>query len=215
MAEPLPARLDVALDLAVGRLRLALTLRTDALRVALVGPSGIGKSTALRALAGLERRGTGVVRVAGDTWQDSAAGRFVPPHARRVGWVPQDGCLFPHLSVRGNLGYAGASASAIVGLADRLGLAGLLDRRPRHLSGGERQRVALGRALLAEPRLLLLDEPFAALDDELRARLAGELAELCRERGLPCVVVSHHPGDVAALADEVWAIAGGRTERRG
>jgi molybdate transport system ATP-binding protein len=204
--------LDVDVRLRIGRLALALVWRTEARAVALVGPSGCGKSTTLRVLAGLERRATGHVRFGGTTWQE--AGRtFVPPHLRRVGWVPQDACLFPHLTVAGNLGYAGAPESEVRGMAERLGIGPLLERRPRHLSGGERQRVALGRALLARPRLLLLDEPFAALDDSLRARLAEEVAALARERELTLVVVSHHALDVVTLAEERWTLVEGELRR--
>jgi molybdate transport system ATP-binding protein len=204
--------LDVDVRLRLGSLSLAVAWQTRARTVALTGPSGSGKSTILRILAGLEQRAVGRVRFDGTTWQD--AGVRVPPHDRRVGWVPQDGCLFPHLSVRGNLAYAGAPDADVRALADRLGIGALLDRRPRNLSGGERQRVALGRALLSRPRLLLLDEPFAALDDDLRARLADDLASIGRERSLPVVVVSHHAADVEALAEERWTIADGALVRR-
>jgi molybdate transport system ATP-binding protein len=201
--------LDVALRL--GRFALALRWRTDARAIALVGPSGCGKSTTLRILAGLERRAVGRVRFGGETWQD--AGIFVPPHRRQVGWVPQDACLFPHLTVAGNLGYAGATKSDVRAMAERLGLGAVVDRAPRNLSGGERQRVAVGRALLANPRLLLLDEPFAALDPPLRARLAADVAAIARERALPVIVVSHHPDDAAALADETWTLVDGALAR--
>ncbi len=205
---------ELAVDatLRLGSLSLTLSWRTGARTIALVGPSGCGKSTTLRVLAGLERRAAGTVRFDGATWQDART--FVPPHRRGVGWVPQDGCLFPHLSVAGNLGYAGAGADEVRGMAERLRIGPLLDRRPRNLSGGERQRVALGRALLARPRLLLLDEPFAALDDDLRSSLADDVAGLVRERGLTLVVVSHHASDVAALAEERWTIADGAILRR-
>ena len=203
--------LDVDLAVQLGALRLAVRMQTTSRAIALVGPSGAGKSTALRILAGLERRAVGTLRFDGETW--AGPGIFVPPHRRRVGWVPQDSCLFPHLSVAGNLAYARPTASAVREMAERLGLGPLLDRRPRNLSGGERQRVALGRALLAGPRLLLLDEPFAALDEALRTRLAAELAALCRERALPFVVVSHRASEVEILADEVWTVGDGETRR--
>jgi len=202
---------DVEVALSLGAFRLAVAWRTHTRSVALVGPSGSGKSTVLRILAGVERRARGHVRFAGTAWQDAAT--FVSPHARGVGWVPQDGWLFPHLSVRGNLAYAGAGATDVAAMADRLGIAALLDRRPRHLSGGERQRVALGRALLARPRLLLLDEPFAALDEPLRARLASDVAALTRERSLPVIVVSHHAADVETLAEERWRLVDGTLKR--
>lgn len=202
----------VELELKLGRLELKLSMRSRARALALVGPSGSGKSTFLRLLAGLERRARGRLSFGAERWQDETT--LVPPHLRRVGWVPQDGALFPHLSVRDNLGYAGARDAEIAEMAERLSLGALLQRRPRNLSGGERQRVALGRALLAKPQLLLLDEPFAALDSELRERLSADLSSLCRERALPLVVVSHHDADVASLAEEVWVLSGGETRIR-
>ena len=202
------ADLLIDLRLPVGVGSVALRLASDAAVVGVVGPSGAGKSTLLRVLAGLERRGVGSVRALGEAWQ--TPGRFVPPWQRRVGWVPQDAVLFPHLSVRENLGYAGANpASAIEEIASWLGVENLLTRAPRHLSGGERQRVALGRALLARPRLLLLDEPFSALDRPLRNRLARELAARCRGAGLPVVLVTHDEADLAAFTAERWDFAQG------
>jgi molybdate transport system ATP-binding protein len=204
--------LEVDVTVRLGQLALALRWETRCPAVGLVGPSGCGKSTTLRVLAGLERRATGHIRFGGATWLDGD--RSLAPHLRRVGWVPQDACLFPHLSVHENLAYAGAPATEVRGLAERLRIAPLLDRRTRNLSGGERQRVALGRALLARPRLLLLDEPFAALDDALRTELASDLAEVTRERSIPFVLVSHHAADLARVAQETWALAGGVLVRR-
>ncbi len=205
------ARLRVAVHLAVGAGSLVLELASDAPVVGLVGASGAGKSTLLRVVAGLERRAVGVVRFGDETWQ--GPDRFVPAWERGVGWVPQDGVLFPHLSVRENLAYA--ARLPVEPVAERLGVAALLSRRPRHLSGGERQRVALGRALCAAPRLLLLDEPFAALDRPLRARLAAEVRAWAAERGVPMLVVSHDPVDLERLGAEVWEIVEGRVARAG
>jgi molybdate transport system ATP-binding protein len=201
--------LHVAVRIPVGGGALTLDLATDARVVGIVGASGAGKSTLLRVVAGLERRAVGTVRVGGAVWQDGAT--FVPAWERGVGWVPQDGVLFPHLTVRENLAYA--ARLPVEPVAARLGVAALLDRRPRSLSGGERQRVALGRALCAAPRLLLLDEPFAALDRPLRARLAEEVGAWARERAVPMLVVSHDPADLARLDAEVWEIADGRVAR--
>ncbi len=199
--------IDVSVRLGAALLRIEMESRSRA--VALVGPSGSGKSTALRIIAGIEPRATGRVVVFGATWQDSGRGVFLPPWKRGAGWVPQESVLFPHRSVRDNLAW-GARGGGVEEMARRLEIEGLLDRQPRHLSGGEKQRVALGRALLAEPRLLLLDEPFAAVDRPLRRRLADSLAGYCRDKGLPLLLVSHDDGDVSALASEVWQLGGGR-----
>jgi molybdate transport system ATP-binding protein len=201
-------RVEVDVRLQLGPRTVALALATDARAVAIVGPSGAGKSTLLRVIAGLETRAAGTVRFAGAPWQ--APGVFVPAWERGTGWVPQDALLFPHLSVRENLGYAGRRD--VAELADWLGVGALLDRMPRHLSGGERQRVALGRALAASPRLLLLDEPFSALDRPLRARLGAELRGRAGET--PMVTVTHDEADVAALAEEVWEVGEAGLRRR-
>ncbi|MDP2307422.1 MAG: ATP-binding cassette domain-containing protein [Pseudomonadota bacterium] len=203
--------LRVAVTLAIGASPLTLDLASDAATIGLVGPSGVGKSTLLRVVAGLERRAVGTVGFAGEVWQDSSPRRtptFLPPHLRRVGWVPQDGVLFPHLSVRENLAYA--ARAPVEPVAELLGVAHLYDRRPRHLSGGERQRVALGRALCAAPRLLLLDEPFSALDRPLRARLAADVAGWARTHALSILLVTHDERDLSAFEAEVWEIEGER-----
>jgi ABC-type molybdate transport system ATPase subunit len=193
-------------ELALGSHRIVARRATSAGTIALSGPSGSGKSTLLRVLAGVERRAVGTVAFDGEIWQSS--GVFRAPPSRGVGWVPQDGCLFPHLDVGGNLGFAGAAAADVAAMAARLGIAGLLRRAPRNLSGGERQRVALGRALLSRPRLLLLDEPFAALDPARRTSLSEDLRGLCAERALVCIIASHHPDD-AVFAEERWSMDDG------
>jgi molybdate transport system ATP-binding protein len=203
--------LDVALTL--GKLALRAELATERRAVAVVGPSGAGKSTLLRVLAGVERRATGRVAVGGRTWLDSEGGTFVEPWERRVGWVPQDDLLFPHLTVAENLGFAGAGRGEVEQTAELLAVGALLDRRPRNLSGGERQRVALGRALLAKPVLLLLDEPFSALDRPLRLDLVRRVRELAERAAMMLVLVSHDEADAAALADERWMLAGGVLRR--
>lgn len=191
---------------------LELVMETKSRAVAVVGPSGAGKSTLLRVLAGVERRATGSLVVDGATWL-APDGPRRPPWQRKVGWVPQDAALFPHLSVRENLGYAGAAADAVASVAALLEVDGLLDRRPRRLSGGERQRVAVGRALLADTRLLLLDEPFSALDRPLRVKLATTLRAWADERALPLVLVSHDDQDTEILAEERWHLVDGRLSR--
>jgi molybdate transport system ATP-binding protein len=203
-------RLDVQVPLGHGPLDLAMA--TNSATVAVVGPSGAGKSTLLRVMAGVERRARGTLEVDGATWLDSACGVSVPPWHRRVGWVPQEVSLFPHLTVRENLSYAQANADEVNETASLLAVGHLLDRRPRRLSGGERQRVALGRALLASPRLLLLDEPFSALDRPLRAKLARLLRSWADEHEVPLILVSHDEEDVDVLADEHWHLAEGGLE---
>lgn len=192
---------------------LAVHLETRARSVAIVGPSGAGKSTLLRVLAGVESRARGRLTVDGRSWLEPDRGIVVPPWLRRVGWVPQEVLLFPHLSVRQNLAYAGAPEDRVRETAALLQVEPLLDRRPRRLSGGERQRVALGRALLSAPRLLLLDEPFSALDRPLRARLSRTVKELAEERGIPLVLVSHDEEDATVLAEERWHLAEGELSR--
>lgn len=201
----------------LGKAELQLSLAGVASRLALVGPSGAGKTTALRVIVGVERRARGRVIVAGEVWQDSVARTFLPPWRRRAAWVPQDASLFPHRSVRQNLLWAAPASddndAELTRLAALLEIDGLLERRPRNLSGGERQRVALGRALLARPSLLLLDEPFSALDRARRLRLTSVVAEECARRQLRLVLVSHDEADVSALADEVYEIEGGVTRK--
>lgn len=205
--------LDVEVDF--GERRLALRLETASTAVAIVGPSGAGKSTLLRVLAGVERRVEGSVVFDETPWFDSRKGVSVAPWERRVGWAPQEASLFPHLSVAENLGYGGATPEEVHSKADLLEVGHLLDRRPRRLSGGERQRVAVGRALLASPALLLLDEPFSALDRPLRDKLAGKVREWASAAGVPLVLVSHDESDSRVLADEQWHLADGVLERVG
>jgi molybdate transport system ATP-binding protein len=210
-AEAWTLDLDLTVDLGAGTLQVELRSRERS--VAVFGPSGGGKSTLLRILAGVERGSRGRVLVRGEVWQDSERGVFLPPWQRRVGWVPQSYVLFPHLTVRRNLAFGGAEEGEVEETAERLGVAHLLQRRPRRLSGGEQQRVALGRALLAGPRVLLLDEPFSALDRPLRSRVGRELVGFSRERDVPVILVSHDEADAAALAGEHWLLSRGRVER--
>tara|TARA_B100000470_G_C19534816_1_gene277768 strand:- start:28 stop:492 length:465 start_codon:yes stop_codon:yes gene_type:complete len=144
-----------------------------------------------------------------EIWLDSDAGVNMPTWERRVGWVPQDTLLFPHLSLRENLAYAGSGPAEVEKMAESLFLSDLLDRRPRFLSGGERQRVALGRALLSAPRVLLLDEPFSALDRPLRSEVAAMVRAFARDNGTPIVLVSHDEHDAELLADERWMLVAG------
>lgn len=166
---------------------------TSARRLAVVGPSGAGKTTLLRGIAGLYPLD---VTVRGRSWTG------VPPWERGIGYVPQDAVLFPQVSVRDNIRWGGGTEDT-VGIAEALGVAHLLDRMPRHLSGGERQRVALARALHSARRLLLLDEPFSALDRSRRDDVARFVDAWAAARDLPVVLVSHDAHDVRAMADDI------------
>ena len=207
--------LHVQVRVPLDAIDLDVDWRPESDHVAILGPSGSGKSTLLRALAGLEPRAEGRVTFGDEVWLDSGAGVFMPAWERRVGWVPQDALLFPHLSLRENLAYAGAGRSEVEKMAESLFLTDLLDRRPRFLSGGERQRVALGRALLSAPRMLLLDEPFSALDRPLRGQIAAMVRAFARDTETPIVLVSHDEHDAGLLADERWVLVAGRLTANG
>lgn len=182
---------------------------------ALFGRSGAGKSTIVKAIAGLVRPDAGVIRVGGTTFFDRAKRISLPVHRRRVGMLFQDGRLFPHLTVKQNLLYGFARArgekrialDTVVGVLD---IAPLLERRPVALSGGERQRVALGRALLSQPRLLLLDEPLASLDEARKAEVLPYFETLNTEFGIPMLYVSHDVDEVVRLASDVVLLEQGR-----
>ena len=181
---------------------------------ALLGPSGSGKTTILRAVAGLERL-EGTVRLDGETWQESRT--FRPAHRRRIGYVFQGMGLLPHLSVRGNLDYAARRAPGGAFARDdiiaRTGIEALLDRAPVRLSGGETQRAALARALMSQPRLLLLDEPLSALDGESRAGMLGQLESLLADIPVPVLYVTHDEAEARRLARRAIRLRGGRVER--
>ncbi len=219
------ARIEIDLSVPLDRFRLEVSARLGA-AAAVLGPSGAGKTTLLESIAGL-RPAHGRVVVGGEVLQDSAARRRLPPERRRVGYVPQDGALFPHLSVRANLlfgqrradGDGLAVAADLAEVVEALDLAPLLDRHPRHLSGGERRRVALGRALLSRPQLLLLDEPTTGLDPERARRALGQIRERVGSVragwDVPLLVVTHRPEEAAALAGEVLLLDEGRVRDSG
>lgn len=183
---------------------------------ALFGPSGCGKSTLLRILAGIERKATGRITFAGETWQDGDGARALPAHQRGTGYVFQDARLFPHLNVAGNLRYAEKRSRGIGGgiefdqVVDALDLAPLLARRSTSLSGGERQRVAIGRTLLTRPRLLLMDEPLAALDFKRKAEILPYIERLPQVFGVPAIYVTHDIDEVARLADRMVVLRDGK-----
>lgn len=216
----------MSVELTGLRLPLApFTLEADASlggRVtAIFGSSGAGKTSLLELIAGLRRPEAGRVVVDGAALTDAGARVFVPPHRRAIGYVPQEGALFPHLSVRRNLLYgcrAGESRPAGLTLehvSEVLEIAPLLERGIATLSGGEKQRAALGRALLASPRLLLLDEPLAGLDVPLRERLVPYLARVRDEFAVPMLYVTHSPDEIMALCDDVLILHRGHIAQRG
>ena len=187
---------------------------------ALFGPSGSGKTSCLRCFAGLERTAKGRVAVADEVWQDTASGRFVPPHRRPFGFVFQDARLFPHLTVGGNLRYAvrravGPEPARFDEVVQLLDIGDLLERRTDRLSGGERQRCAIARALLTRPRLLLLDEPLAALDEARKAELLPYLERLRDALSIPMIYVSHSMREVTRLADHLVLLERGRVQASG
>jgi molybdate transport system ATP-binding protein len=184
---------------------------------ALFGPSGAGKSTILRLIAGLLKPDEGRIVLAGQTVFDSAAGINLPARCRRVGLVFQDGLLFPHLTVRQNLLYGpwarhAKRPASFDTTIEILAIGHLLDRAPRHLSGGERQRVAIGRALLSDPAVLLMDEPVAAIDQERRAEILPYLKTLTQQFTVPMLYVSHAMEEVEQLAHQIVRIRNGRVE---
>lgn len=200
--------LDVELDLPASGI------------TALFGHSGSGKTTCLRAMAGLERAPTGRFVLAGEVWQDESAGLFLPTHQRSLGYVFQEASLFPHLTVLKNMTYGqkrvarkNPQATSLLNLdqvTELLGIGHLLDRAPLSLSGGERQRVAIARALLTSPKLLLMDEPLAALDLKRKQEILPYLERLHDELSIPVIYVSHAPDEVARLADHLVLLEEGR-----
>ncbi len=213
--------IEARLQLRYPDFELDVDLRLPAAGVsALFGPSGSGKTTCLRCFAGLEPGCTGRILIGEELWQDSASGRFVPPHHRPFGFVFQDARLFPHLTVRGNLKYAmrRASGREAVGFDEAvrlLDIASLLERDTERLSGGERQRCAIARALLTRPRLLLLDEPLAALDEARRAELLPYLERLRDALSIPMIYVSHSMREVAHVADHLVLLERGSVRASG
>ncbi len=179
---------------------------------ALLGPSGSGKTTLLECVAGLLRPDRGRVEMDGEVVSDAVTGAFVPARRRRVGYVPQEGALFPHLDVRRNLAFGAPSGddAGVERMAGLLGIGDRLDRRIGSLSGGEQRRVALGRALLARPRLLLLDEPLTGLDRALKARALELLARVRDDLRVPMLLVTHDEDEAASLAEAIVRLDAGR-----
>ncbi len=207
-------RVDVSKHL--GEFSVEASFVSEGRVTGLFGASGAGKTSLVNMVAGLLRPDRGIIAVDGDVLDDTASGLHIPPHRRRIGYVFQDARLFPHLDVRQNLDY-GRRMNRLAGdpaqhkrVTDLLDIGGLLDRRPGKLSGGERQRVALGRALLAQPRLLLLDEPLGSLDEERKVEILPYLVRLRDEANVPMVYVSHDAAEMRQLATQVVMLSRGR-----
>jgi molybdate transport system ATP-binding protein len=208
--------LAVDVEKRLGDFTLAARFETAAGVTGVFGASGSGKTTLVNIIAGLLRPDRGRIRLGDTVLFDSAAGIDMPAHRRRIGYVFQEGRLFPHLTVKANLDYGRrmnrlpADDAEMLRVIELLDIKHLLDRRPGKLSGGERQRVAVGRALLMQPRLLLLDEPLASLDTARKREILPYLERLRDVSGIPMVYVSHHPGELRRLANTVVRLDSGR-----
>lgn len=201
------------------RFELNLQLQSQAQRIVIHGPSGAGKSALLKLIAGLIQPDDGHLRVSGDTWFDSNERINHKPQSRQLGYLFQDYALFPHLTVRQNIGfgltknwtnpYRSVMDERIAYWMKAFSLTGLEHQLPAALSGGQRQRTALARTLITEPKLLLLDEPFAALDVDLRVQLRQELDQLQRQLGIPMILITHDLEDIRAFGDAVYCMRDG------
>jgi molybdate transport system ATP-binding protein len=207
--------LELDIAVALRSFELGLRLSFGAETFALVGPSGAGKTTVLRAIAGLRRPDRGRIALGEWAWFDAVAKVDLAPERRSVGLVFQEYALFPHMTVRANVAFGGASDSRVRELLERVRIAHLADERPGGLSGGERQRVAVARALARDPRVLLLDEPLSALDAHTRAIVRGELQDVLGALALPTLLVTHDFRDAAALADRIGVLVDGRLRQEG
>ena len=209
--------MDVRLHLKYAAFALDVDLQLPGRGVtALYGHSGSGKTTCLRCIAGLEHAAEGFVQINDEVWQDSQKGLFVPAHKRALGYVFQEASLFPHLSVRANLEFGLKRIPRqqrrvdMAQATELLGIGHLLERHPQHLSGGERQRIGIARALLTSPRLLLMDEPLAALDSKRKSEILPYLERLHDELDIPVLYVSHAQDEVARLADHIVLLSDGK-----
>jgi len=211
----------VDIEKQLGDFKLEASFTSDGLVTGLFGNSGAGKTSIINMIAGLIAPDRGRISLNGETLDDTASRLHIPPHRRRIGYVFQDARLFPHLSVRQNLDYGRSmnrldpDAGAEKHTVDLLDIGDLLDRRPAQLSGGEKQRVALGRVLLAKPKLLLLDEPLGALDEERKAEILPYFIRLRDEASVPMVFVSHDAGEMRRLATNVVILKRGKVVASG
>ena len=211
--------IDLDVSLPLDHFVLAVALRTDAQSLAILGPSGAGKTSILEIIAGLRPGARGRLRIGKRVLMDSSSGVWVRPEHRRVGYVPQGAALFPHLTVERNVRFGlapgGERRDCFDEAVNTLEIAGLLNRYPATLSGGEKQRVALARALASSPQILLLDEPLAALDFELKERIFPYLLRIKDDAQLRTVYVTHNIGEAIAFADEAVIIRAGRVDQTG
>jgi molybdate transport system ATP-binding protein len=208
------------IHLPLARWALEMDVELEGQMIAIFGPSGAGKTSTLDLIAGLRRPRTARITLDATVLEDTAQGRRLAPQERGIGYVPQDGALFPHLSVKGNLNYGSrrANGSALFSMehvVEVLEISHLLEGGLSMLSGGEKQRIALARALLSQPRLLLLDEPLASLDDKLKARGLDLLRRIHAEFAIPMLYVSHSREEIAAICDQVICMAEGRVTQQG
>lgn len=202
-----PGGVEISADLSLRSDRHTMTI--------LYGPSGCGKTTILRCLAGLDQPSTGMIQMANEVWFDGEKGINCSPQKRHCGFVFQDYALFPHLNVANNVGFGlhlerGERMELVNYWLERLELNGLGKRRIYQISAGQRQRVALGRALILRPRLILMDEPFAALDTMLRKDLRQQMKETLDESKIPCILVTHDPWEAKLIGDQIAIMEHGR-----
>ena len=188
---------------------ISFTVRAGELKV-ITGPSGAGKSTIIRLIAGLERPDQGIIAYNGTTWVDREQGIFLPPQKRRLGFVFQDYTLFPHISVYRNVAFSAQDTTEVERQLKRFGIWHLRDRMPHKISGGERQRCAICQNLVRNPKVLLLDEPFSALDVENRRKLRKELKALKQELSIPIIHVTHDLNEALLLGDDIISIVRGK-----
>jgi molybdate transport system ATP-binding protein len=212
-------RVDVSKQL--GEFSIEASFTSEGRVTGLFGASGAGKTSLINMIAGLLKPDRGIIAIDNETLDDTAGRVHVPPHRRRIGYVFQDARLFPHLDVSQNLDYGRRmnglkrDPASEARITDLLDIGGLKDRRPGQLSGGERQRVALGRALLSKPRLLLLDEPLGSLDEGRKVEILPYLVRLRDEAGIPMVYVSHDAAELRQLATQIVMLRHGRVTALG
>jgi molybdate transport system ATP-binding protein len=212
-------RVDVTKKL--GEFSIEASFTSEGRVTGLFGASGAGKTSLINMIAGLLKPDRGIIAIDGETLDDTSARLHVPPHRRRIGYVFQDARLFPHLNVEQNLDYGrrmnrlADDPAQLKRVTELLDISHLMDRRPGKLSGGERQRVALGRALLSKPRLLLLDEPLGSLDEGRKVEILPYLVRLRDEANVPMVYVSHDAAELRQLATQIVMLRGGRVTALG